>query len=120
MAATWRWGAAISACMRSLRHAALTPTTCIEAVAESSSTSARPEAEGCAKNWAELCMNLNWPRMAGKSELPRHHNSHRRFCGKHERGRDQATPATKTCRRGPRQGPRERRTKRTRDQGNEG
>jgi hypothetical protein len=65
-------------------------------------------------------MSLNLPRLPGKCEMPSHHNSHRRDGGKHEEGRDQATPTTKTCRWGPRQGTREQGTKRTRNQRGKG
>src|ERR1039458_4106557 len=85
MAATCKWGAAISACIRSLRQAALTPTTWMEAVEESSSTSVRPEAGGCTGNGTELCMNPILLRLGRKGELPSHHRSHRRGGGKHER-----------------------------------
>ena len=44
MEATWRWGAAISACITNLRQAALTPTICI-AGRDSRSTSFRPGSE---------------------------------------------------------------------------
>ena len=64
MAATCRWGAAISACMSSLRQAALTPTKGFWFWG-SDSTSESEKAEGWVWKWPALCMGLNVPRLRG-------------------------------------------------------